>query len=202
VLKVENIKGGLSVKWSFEKDDPRGWVNRSHNLGHLENMLTALGDPMEFADVKATGVEATEQLKAVSWFIDQLSRRQDALIVAQRERGTSWAQLARAVDPDESDPARLRSAMQRKYQAGLRRAGLDPIAGGAFYRNQRVRILAVSGLLADRRELIGKVGTVVAEAPNGQITLSGLSGKPQGTEVFMDYLGFDAHEIEPETTEA
>ncbi|MDH6145969.1 hypothetical protein P3T35_008031 [Kitasatospora sp. GP30] len=124
MLKVTNSKAGWGINFTFEEDDPQGWLNRSLNLGHLENMLTALGDPMQYAQVKATGIEAEEQLRAVSWFADQLTRRQDALIVALRDRGTSWGQLARLVDPDEPEPQRLRSAMQRRYEAGRKRAGL------------------------------------------------------------------------------
>lgn len=125
MLKVTDVKGGWKVSFVFEEDDPRGWLNRSRNVGHLENMLAALGDPMEFAKIKATDAEAGDQLRAVSWFIDQLGRRQDALIVGLKDRGTSWASLARLIDPDEDDPARLRSAMQRKYEAGRKRAGLS-----------------------------------------------------------------------------
>ncbi|MGW2546557.1 hypothetical protein ACWC5I_38220 [Kitasatospora sp. NPDC001574] len=127
MLTVMDAKGGWKIAFVFEEDDPRGWINRSHNLGHLENMLAALGDPMALANVKATGAQADDQLRAVSWFITQLTRRQDALVVSLRDGGHSWGELARLVDPDAEEPQRLRSAMQRKYELGRKRAGLAPL---------------------------------------------------------------------------
>ncbi len=125
MLKVTDGANGWNINFVLSEDDPRGWINRAHNSGHLEAMLAALGDPMAFAEVKACGDEAAEQLQAVSWFIEQLTKRQDALIVALKDRGSSWGELARMVTPDEDDPQRLRSAMQRRYAAGRRRAGLS-----------------------------------------------------------------------------
>lgn len=71
-----------------------------------------------------------------------------------------------------------------------------PVAGG-FVIGQRLRITSVSGPLADRADLIGKVGEVMAEARDGSINLRGLSGKPRSEEVFADVLGFLVTELEP-----
>jgi hypothetical protein len=116
--------GGLNIRFAHEQDDPRGWINKAYSSGHLESMLAALGDDMAFANVKADGNEANEQLRAVAWFIDQLTRRQDALIVALKDRGASWTDLAKLVDPEDPEPMARRSAMQRRYEAGRRRTGL------------------------------------------------------------------------------
>ncbi|MEV6426025.1 hypothetical protein [Streptomyces sp. NPDC051662] len=71
-----------------------------------------------------------------------------------------------------------------------------PVAGG-YVIGQRVRITGVSGPLADRTDLIGRVGEVTAEARDGSINLRGLSGKPRNEEVFADILGFLVAELEP-----
>lgn len=71
-----------------------------------------------------------------------------------------------------------------------------PVAGG-FVIGQRVRITGVSGPLADRTDLIGKVGEVTAEARDGSLNVRGLSGKPRSEEVFADTLGFLVTELEP-----
>ncbi|MEZ0095043.1 hypothetical protein [Streptacidiphilus sp. EB129] len=124
MLKVTGDHAGLHITFVGTQDDPRGWISKAHTAGHLENMLAALGDEMAFANVKADGNEADEQLRAVSWFIEQLGRRRDALIVAQKDRGASWTDLARLVDPEDPEPMARRSAMQRRYEAGRRRTGL------------------------------------------------------------------------------
>ncbi|MGW1675665.1 hypothetical protein [Streptomyces sp. NPDC002324] len=69
------------------------------------------------------------------------------------------------------------------------------VAGG-FVIGQRVRITGVSGPLADRTDLIGRVGEVTAEARDGSLNVRGLSGKPRSEEVFADILGFEVTELE------
>ncbi|MEU3565401.1 hypothetical protein [Kitasatospora sp. NPDC006786] len=107
-------------------DDPAGWIAHARDAGYLESMLAALGDPMDHAQVRADDLEAAEQLRAVSWAVDRLTHRRDALIVALKGRGLSWAELARLTDADEPDPARLRTKVRRRHEAGQRRAGLLP----------------------------------------------------------------------------
>ncbi|WP_331718134.1 hypothetical protein OG985_50265 (plasmid) [Streptomyces sp. NBC_00289] len=75
------------------------------------------------------------------------------------------------------------------YSTGTR------VAGG-FVIGQRVRITGVSGPLADRTDLIGRVGEVTAEARDGSLNVRGLSGKPRAQEVFADILGFQVTELE------
>ncbi|MER7659797.1 hypothetical protein [Streptomyces albidoflavus] len=70
------------------------------------------------------------------------------------------------------------------------------VAGG-FVIGQRVRVTGVSGPLADRSDVIGKVGEVMAEARDGSLNVRGLSGKPRGEEMFADVLGFLVTELEP-----
>jgi hypothetical protein len=123
MLKLTETRGGFTVTWSHDEDDPQGWIGQGVSLGHIQDALRALGDPMLFADVKADDDQAAEQLRSTAWLANQLTRRMDALTVALKDRGTSWTQLARLVEPEE-DPTRLRSAMQRRYEAGRRRAGL------------------------------------------------------------------------------
>jgi hypothetical protein len=124
MLELTETRGGFTVTWSHADDDPRGWVSTAVSLGHMQDALRALGDPMEFANVAADDRQAAEELKSTAWMVTQLTRRMDALIVALKDRGTSWTELARLVEPDEADPSRLRSAMQRRYETGRRRAGL------------------------------------------------------------------------------
>ncbi|MGW1021934.1 hypothetical protein [Streptomyces niveus] len=68
---------------------------------------------------------------------------------------------------------------------------------GGFVIGQRLRITGVSGPLAARTDLIGKVGEVTAEARDGSINMRGLSGKARSEEVFADILGFLVTELEP-----
>lgn len=125
MIKATKVSGGKGeVTWSGRADDPRGWLARAWEAGHIEGALSALADPMEFAQVAADDTGAREQLRSVAWLVDQLTRRQDALIVALKDRGMSWTDLVRLVDPDEPDPHSKRSAMQRRYEAGRRRTGL------------------------------------------------------------------------------
>lgn len=69
-----------------------------------------------------------------------------------------------------------------------------PVAGG-FVIGQQVRVVTVSGPLADRTDLIGKVGRVASEARDGQVTVRGLSGKER--ETYADFLGFWPAELDP-----
>lgn len=79
--------------------------------------------------------------------------------------------------------------------------GVTPYTTGTrvadgFVIGQRVRITGVSGPLADRTDLIGKVGEVTAEARDGSLNVRGLSGKPRAEEVYADILGFEVTELE------
>ncbi|MFJ1709217.1 hypothetical protein [Kitasatospora sp. NPDC088346] len=121
MIGITDTESGWAVDFT-EEDDPQGWLRLARSV-HLGSVLAALGDPMVFAEVKADGDDAAAQLRAVSWFLERLTHRQGALIVALKERGTSWTELARLVDPEEDDPKRLRSAMQRRYDTALRRTG-------------------------------------------------------------------------------
>ncbi|WP_331731376.1 hypothetical protein [Kitasatospora sp. NBC_01300] len=107
-------------------EDPGGWVLYARDAGYLDAALTALGDPMGHALARADDPEAAAQLRAVSWLVDLLNHRRDALIVALKARDVSWSELARLTDPDEPDPARLRTKVRRRHEAGLRRADLLP----------------------------------------------------------------------------
>lgn len=112
------------ITWDPE-DDRRGWLAAALDGQHLQYGLGALADPALFTEAADEG-RARAQLSATAWLITQLARRQDALVVALKDRGkTSWAELVRLVDPDEPDPQSKRSAMQRRYEAGRRRAGLS-----------------------------------------------------------------------------
>lgn len=122
----------LTVTWD-KSDDPRGWIAQAVTLDHLGNALRALGDPMTAAHVAADDPQARDELRSVSWLLEQLSRRRDALIVALKDRrfedpanqaGASWADLARLLDPDEGEPQAKRSKVQAMYNAGRRRTGL------------------------------------------------------------------------------
>jgi hypothetical protein len=125
MIKATKTGGAKAeVTWDGKADDPRGWLATSFERGHVEDAFAALADPMEFARVAADDHQARGQLTSVAWLINQLTRRQDALIVALKDRGASWAELALLVDPEEADPQSKRSAMQRRYEAGRRRAGL------------------------------------------------------------------------------
>lgn len=126
MIKAVKTGGGRGeVTWDGRADDPRGWLAKAWELGHVQDALAALADPMEFARVAADDEGAREQLRSVAWLVDQLARRQDALIVALKDRrAASWTELVLLVDPDEPDPLSKRSAMQRRYSTGRRRAGL------------------------------------------------------------------------------
>ncbi len=125
-------------------DDPAGWIAHARDAGYLEAMLAALGDPMDDAQARGDDLEAAEQLRAVSWAVDRLTHRRDALVVALKARGLSWAELARLTDADEPDPARLRTKVRRRHEAGLRRAGLLPLGehGAAFEAVMVAQIIA------------------------------------------------------------
>jgi hypothetical protein len=124
IKAAKTASAAAEVTWDGRADDPRGWLATAFEHGHIQDALAALADPMEFARVAADDDQARGQLTSVAWLIDQLTRRQDALIVALKDRGDSWSQLVLLVDPEESDPQSKRSAMQRRYEAGRRRAGL------------------------------------------------------------------------------
>lgn len=125
MLKITDAPGGITITWTRKTDDPQGWLMRAYQDGHLADALSALGDPMMFAQVAADDEGAREQLRSVAWMLRLLERRRDALVVALRDRGAaSWTDLVRTIDPEEPEPMRKRSAMQRLYEAGRRRAGL------------------------------------------------------------------------------
>lgn len=104
--------------------------------------------------------------------------RREALLAAMPSTWEQWAE-----DGGPEDKGRI----EAPYKPGT------PVAGGDFYIGQKVRVVGVSGLLADRTDLIGKTGRVVSEASDGQVTVRGLSGKER--ETFADFLGFEPHEL-------
>ncbi|MEU7163828.1 hypothetical protein AB0A70_04175 [Streptomyces morookaense] len=120
----------VTVEWEGG-DDPGGWLADAVARGYLENVLRALADPMELADVAADDPQAREQLRAVAWFLEQLNKRRDGLVVALKDRrdadpeqqaGASWTDLVRLIDPEEEKPLSKRSKLQRMYDSGRRRA--------------------------------------------------------------------------------
>ncbi|MEU3620722.1 hypothetical protein ABZ725_52115 [Streptomyces sp. NPDC006872] len=104
--------------------------------------------------------------------------RREALLNA---RPSTWEQWAEDGGPDD------KGRIEDPYKPGT------PVADGDFFIGQKVRIVGVSGLLADRTDLIGKPGRVVSEASDGQVTVRGLSGKQH--ETYADFLGFEPHEL-------
>ncbi|WP_404870925.1 hypothetical protein ACI1MP_37345 (plasmid) [Kitasatospora griseola] len=117
--------GRAEVTWDGHADDRYGWLTTVFERSLMQDVLAALADPMESAQVAAEDQQAAEQkLQSVSYLIDQLTLRQDALIVALRDRGSSWTELARLFAPDEDEPNRLHPLLQRRYNRGRRRADL------------------------------------------------------------------------------
>ena len=104
--------------------------------------------------------------------------RREALLAAMPSIWEEWAE-----DGGPQDKGRI----ETPYKPGT------PVADGDFYIGQKVRVAGVSGLLADRTDLIGKTGRVVSEASDGQVTVRGLSGKER--ETIADFLGFEPHEL-------
>ncbi|MFF7258616.1 hypothetical protein [Streptomyces microflavus] len=104
--------------------------------------------------------------------------RREALLAAMPSTWEQWAE-----DGGPEDKGRI----EDPYKPGT------PVADGDFVIGQKVRVVGISGPLADRTDLIGKTGRVVSEASDGQVTVRGLSGKER--ETFADFLGFEPHEL-------
>ncbi|MFE2693622.1 hypothetical protein [Streptomyces mirabilis] len=129
LTQAEGKSSEIAISW-HPKDDPRGHLWRAIAEGHLQDALRALADPMEFANVAADDKQAKEELRSVSWLMDLLHKRQDALIVALKDRrdadpakqaGASWTDLVKLIDPDENEPLKKRSKIQQRYEASRRR---------------------------------------------------------------------------------
>ncbi|MFJ6784527.1 hypothetical protein [Streptomyces yangpuensis] len=125
----ETQSGTFTVSWT-PADDPDGHLFQALTDGHLEGALEALADPVRFGDTAATDAQALARLRSVQWMLERLERRRGALLVALRDRrdadpaaGASWADLAKALYPEDPDPQRLRSKVQTLHAAGLRKAG-------------------------------------------------------------------------------
>lgn len=126
---TQDTPTSLTIRWERE-DDPRGWLLKAITDGHLQDALSALADPMEFANVAADDHHAKEQLHSTAWLLRQLTKRRDALIVALRDRreadpdqnvGASWTDLVRLIDPDVDKPLTKRSKVQAMYESGRRK---------------------------------------------------------------------------------
>lgn len=125
----ETRSGTFTVSWTPE-DDPDGHLAQALTDGHLEGALEALADPVRFGATPATDEQALIRLRSVQWMLDRLERRRGALLVALRDRrdadpaaGASWADLAKTLYPEDPDPQRLRSKVQRLHADGLKKAG-------------------------------------------------------------------------------
>ncbi|RAJ39973.1 hypothetical protein K353_03461 [Kitasatospora sp. SolWspMP-SS2h] len=114
---TEDRYDGWRIRLVFSQDDPEGWISKARDVGYLENMLAALGDPMDASGPRARGAEAELQLEAVSWFVAQLSRRQDALLAALGDSGVSRGEPAGPVDLHADDPALGRGVPAARHGA-------------------------------------------------------------------------------------
>ncbi|MFD6186773.1 hypothetical protein [Rhodococcus sp. NPDC059969] len=128
----ETRSGTFTASWT-PHDDPDGHLLQALTSGHLEGALEALADPVKFGETSATDAQALARLRSIQWMLDRLERRRGALLVALRDRrdadpaaGASWADLAKALYPEDPDPQRLRSKVQRLHADGLKKAGRPP----------------------------------------------------------------------------
>jgi hypothetical protein len=143
--------------------------------------------------------------------IPRLEGVRDAVVRSHTNSGGTVQHLALAMDVPDSTAQFRREVLLRTMPSTWEKWAEDggpedkgriadpyapgtPVTGG-FVIGQQVRITAVSGLLADRTDLIGKVGRVASEARDGQITVRGLSGKER--ETYADFLGFWPTELDP-----
>jgi hypothetical protein len=158
---------------------PNDWYTAINDLDHrLIPRLEGVRDAVVRAHANSGGT--VEHLALAMDVPDSTAQfRQDVLLRTMPSTWEKWAE-----DGGPEDKGRITDP----YAPGT------PVAGG-FVIGQRVRITAVSGLLADRTDLIGKVGRVVSEASDGQITVRGLSGKER--ETYADFLGFWPTELVP-----
>ncbi|MFB8384960.1 hypothetical protein [Streptomyces rubiginosohelvolus] len=142
--------------------------------------------------------------------IPRLEGIRDAVVRAHARSGGTVQDLALAMDVPRSTAQHRREVLTRATPSGWESWAEDggpedkgriedpykpgtPVADGDFTIGQKVRVAGVSGLLADRTDLIGKTGRVVSEASDGQVTVRGLSGKER--ETYADFLGFEPHEL-------
>ncbi|MFD7186282.1 hypothetical protein ACFV90_40765 [Streptomyces sp. NPDC059904] len=106
------------ITWG-PNDDPKGYIARVIEAGHLEDTLTTLGA------TTIEGLGTTEDLKRIAYSTNQLAalleRRTRTIALVLRNEGLSWAELADALygDPEKRGNAR------RAYEAGLRQAGIS-----------------------------------------------------------------------------
>lgn len=121
--------GSATLSWTPD-DDPDGHLLQALTSGHLKGTLEALGDPVKFGETPATDQQALARLHAVQWMLERLEHRRGALLVALRDRrdaapaaGASWADLAKTLYPEDPDPQRLRSKVQRLHADGLKKTG-------------------------------------------------------------------------------
>lgn len=143
--------------------------------------------------------------------IPRLEGIRDAVVRAHARSGGTVQDLAYAMDVARSTAQHRREVLTQAYPSDWERWAEDggpqdkgqikdpykpgtPVAGGRFVIGQKVRIRAISGLLTDRADLIGKTGRVVSEAADGQVTVRGLTGKER--ETYADFLGFEPAELE------
>ncbi|MDQ1041789.1 hypothetical protein [Streptomyces sp. V4I2] len=104
--------------------------------------------------------------------------RREALLAAMPSTWERWAE-----DGGPDDKGRI----EDPYKPGT------PVADGDFVIGQKVRVVGVSGPLADRTDLIGKTGRVATGWDDGTVIVRGLSGKDR--ETYEDFLGFEPHEL-------
>lgn len=143
--------------------------------------------------------------------IRRLEGIRDAVVRAHANSGGTVQDLALAMDVPRSTAQYRREALLKAMPSTWERWAEDggpedkgriedpyapgtPVGDGQFVIGQKVRITGVSGLLADRTDLIGTTGRVTSEASDGQITVRGLSGKER--ETYADFLGFEPTELE------
>ncbi|MFD0441299.1 hypothetical protein [Streptomyces chartreusis] len=142
--------------------------------------------------------------------IRRLEGVRDAVVRAHARSGGTVQDLAHAMDVARSTAQYRREALLSAFPSTWEKWAEDggpddkgriedpykpgtPVADGDFFIGQKVRVVGVSGLLADRTDLIGKTGRVASEASDGQVTVRGLSGKER--ETYADFLGFEPHEL-------
>ncbi|MFJ4343628.1 MULTISPECIES: hypothetical protein [unclassified Streptomyces] len=158
---------------------PHDWYTPINDLDHrLIPRLEGIRDAVVRAHARSGG---TVQDLALAMDVPRSTaqHRREVLTRAMPSTWETWAE-----DGGPEDKGRIKDP----YKPGT------PVADGRFTIGQKVRVLGVSGALADRAELVGKTGRVVSEARDGQVTVRGLSGKER--ETFADYCGFDPDDLE------
>jgi hypothetical protein len=158
---------------------PADWYTPINDLDNrLIPRLEGIRDAVVRAHARSGG---TVQHLALAMDVSRSTAqyRREALLAAMPSTWERWAE-----DGGPDDKGRI----EDPYKPGT------PVADGKFVIGQKVRVTAVSGPLADRRDLIGKPGRVVTGWDDGTVIVRGLSGKDR--EVYADFLAFDADELE------